>query len=183
MLKEYKSTYNLLENNVLLKLDLPEDKDFMQNVRSFQNEVKALEQKLGLSSKLVKNIYFISSELYQAVIHNGVFNKDVFVNNVKISFTDNKFYLLSQNLVEIKNIMRIQLKFDEVNSAFDAEDTHAELQLRYDYKLNAEPKSRGMVSVGVLELARRSLNRILYDFEKLDDNFAIFSIICTVDVE
>ncbi len=183
MLKDYKSTYNLLDNNVLLRLDLPEDKDFMQNVKSFQKEVKALEQELGISNKLVKNIYFISSELYQAVIHNGIFKKEAFVNNVKISFSGKKFYLLSQNLVEIKNISHIQLKFDEVNSAFDAEDTHAELQLRYDHKLNSDPKRRGMISVGVLELARRSLNPILYDFEKLDDIYAIFSIICTVDVD
>ncbi|NJO88754.1 MAG: hypothetical protein HC831_07155 [Chloroflexia bacterium] len=183
MLEEYKSTYHLLDNNVLLRLDLPEDKNFMQNVKSFQNELKALEQKLGISNKLIKNIYFISSELYQAVIHNGVFKKEVFVNNVKISFADKKFYLLSQNLVEIKHIPRIQLKFDEVNSAFDAEDTHAELQLRYDHKLNTDPKSKGMVSVGVLDLARRSLNRILYDFDKLDLNYAVFSIICTVDAD
>ncbi len=183
MQEEFKSTYKLLDNNVILGLDLPEDKDFMQNVKSFQNGIKDLEQKLGVSNKLVKNIYFISSELYQAVIHNGVFKKEIFVNNVKISFSEQKFYLLSQNLVEIKNIPRVQLKFDEVNSAFDAEDTHAELQLRYDHKLNMDPKSKGMVSVGVLDLARRSLNRILYDFEKLDDNYAVFSIICTVDAD
>lgn len=183
MQEEYKFAHELLNKSILFRLDLPEDKNFMTNLKSFQNEVKALEQKLKVDSKLIKNVYFISSELIQAVIHNGIFEKEVFVNNVKLSFFDNKFFLLSQNLVEVKNIPRIQLKFDEVNSAFNAQDTHAELQLRYNHKLKTDPKSRNMVSVGVLDLARRSLNKILYDFEMLDGTLAIFSIICTVNVD
>lgn len=183
MQKEYKSAYKLLNNNVLHSLDLPEDKNFMSQLRNFQSEVKLLESKLELDTKLAKNIYFIVSELVQAVMHNGVFIKEIFVNNVKVAFADNIIFLLSQNVVATENIPRIQLKFDEVNSAFDAEDTHAELQLRYDHKLKTKPRTRQMVSVGVLDLARRSFNKILYDFEIIDDSYAIFSIICSVNVE
>ena len=183
MQEEYKSVHNLLIDNVMLRLDLPEDKEFIRSLKNFQNELRALEQKLEISNKLSKNIYFISSELIQAVIHNGIFEKEMFVNNVKLSFTDGKFFLQSQNLIDLKNIPRVQLKFDEVNSAFEAEDTNAELQLRYNHKLKTDPKKKSMVSVGVLDLARRSLNKILYDFEKLNDTYAVFSIICTVDVD
>ena len=182
MQKEFKIVHEILENNPLLKLELPEDKNFIKNTKIFQDEIKALDQKLELSQKLIKNIYFISSELIQAVIHNGVFKNELFTNNIKLAYTDNKFYLLSQNLIEIKNIPRVQLKFDEVNSAFDAEDTQGELQLRYKHKLKSDPRSKGMVSVGVLDLARRSMNKIYYDFKELDDTIAVFSIICTVDV-
>jgi hypothetical protein len=183
MHEEYKIVYSQLIDNILLQLDLPEDKNFMQSLKNFQGQVKALEQELGINSKLTKNIYFISSELIQAVIHNGIFKQEVFVNNVKISYLNKKFFLLSQNLVEIKNIPRVQMKFDEVNSAFDAEDTHKELQLRYNHKLKTNPKSKSLVSVGVLDLARRSLNKILYNFEELDNTYAVFSIICTIDVD
>jgi len=183
MQEEFKSVHDLLQNNLLLQLELPEDKNFIERTKSFQDEIKKLDQKLELSSKLIKNIYFISSELIQATIHNGVFKNELFTNNIKLAYTDNKFYLLSQNLIDVKNIPRVQIKFDEVNSAFEAEDSKEELQLRYKYKLKNAPMIKSGISVGVLDLARRSLNKILYDFEVINDNFAVFSIICTVDVD
>jgi hypothetical protein len=132
---------------------------------------------------LIKNVYFISSELIQAVIHNGVFENSVFTNCVKLSYTDNKFFLISQNLIDIDNIPRVTMKFEEVNSAFDTEDHEEELQLRYKYKLKNTPLTKSGLSVGVLDLARRSLNKILYNFDKISDQHAIFTIICTVDVD
>lgn len=183
MEEEFKRTYELVEENLLLDLELPENEHFITETRKFQDDVKALEQKLKLNDRLIKNVYFISSELVQAVIHNGVFKKDLFVNCVKLAFSDNKFLLLSQNLVEIKNIPRIQIKFEEVNTAFDSPDSKEELQLRYKYKLKNTPMTKSGISVGVLDLARRSMNKILYDFKLIDDVYAIFSIICTVDVD
>ena len=183
MEEEFKKTFELAINNLLLKLDLPEDKNFIIRTKEFQDEIKELNQKLELSDKLIKNIYFISSELIQAVIHNGIFKSEIFTNGVKLGYTDNKFYLISQNLVEIKNIPRVQIKFEEVNSAFDAEDTQEELQLRYKYKLKNTPMTKSGISVGVLDLARRSLHKLLYNFENINGQYAIFSIICTVDVD
>jgi hypothetical protein len=43
------------------------------------------------------------------------------------------------------------------------------------------PLAKAGISVGVLDLARRSLNKLLYNFEKVDIKLSIFSIICTID--
>ena len=37
------------------------------------------------------------------------------------------------------------------------------------------------VKIGIIELARRLDNKILYNFEKVSDTHSAFSIICTVD--
>ena len=179
----FKKINELTENNLLLELKLPEDKGFMKQTKIFQDEIKTLDQKLELSEKLIKNIYFISSELIQAVIHNGVFKNELFTNCVKLSYTDNKFFLLSQNLIEIKNIPRVQFKFEEVNSAFDTKDSKEELQQRYTYKLKNAPMTKKGLSVGVLDLARRSLNKLHYNFRNINEKYAVFSIICTIDVD
>lgn len=180
---DYNIVYKKLENNLLQELDLPEDQHFIKDMNAFQTEIKHLNEKLDLSDKLIKKIHFLSSELIQAVIHNGVFQNDVFTNNVKLAYSDNKFYLMSQNLVEKINIPRLTKKFEEVNSAFDAKDHKEELQLRYKYKLKNKPMTKSGISVGVLDLARRSLNKLLYNFELATENLAVFSIICTIDVD
>lgn len=183
MQNDYTKALGLLESNLLLRLELPEDKHFIQKTKLFQDEIKHLDEKLELSDKLVKKIHFLSSELIQAVIHNGVFDNELFTNNVRLGYTDNKFYLMSQNLVPKDKIMKLTQKFEEVNSAFDADDHKEELQLRYKYKLKNTPMTKSGISVGVLDLARRSLNKLLYNFELASADLAVFSIICTIDVD
>ena len=178
----YKEVYDQISNNCLLELLLPEDKNFISKTREFQEQIKHLDEMVDVDDKYVRNIYFLSSEMIQAVIHNGVFNKDLFTNCVRIYFNNKKFYLLSQNLVNNDKIVHVKMKFDEVNSAFDSDNSEEELMLRYKYKMKNAPMTKAGISVGVLDLARRSLNKLLYDFEKVDDQASIFSIICTVDL-
>jgi hypothetical protein len=177
----YEQVYERISKVALLELLLPEDKNFIQKTKVFQDEIKKLDQMLEISEKHIRSIYFISSEMIQAVIHNGLFKKDVFVNNVKLFCADNKFYILSQNLVPNDKIPKIQLKFEEVNSAFDSENSEEELAIRYKYKMKTAPMTKAGISVGVLDLARRSLNKLLYNFDKIDNDTSVFSIICTID--
>ncbi|MFN8255826.1 MAG: DUF6272 family protein [Bacteroidales bacterium] len=179
--QEFKKVYDIANANILLELDLPEDKNFMTSTKVFFDAVKNLDEKFGINEKLTKNLYFISSELVQAVVHNGYFDNNLFTNCVKISRHNGKFYLLSQNLAPNNKIERINLKFMEVNSCFDASDSKEELQLRYKYKLKNTPMTKRGVSVGVLDLARRSMNKLLYDFKPVNREYSIFTIICTVD--
>ena len=181
MEEEFKSIYDNATNNVLFELFLPEDKNFITKTRQFLEEIKALDEKLEISDKLSKNIYFISSELIQAVVHNGVFSNDLFTNCIKICHYDNKFYLISQNLAPNSKLERINLKFMEVNSCFDSVNSKEELQTRYKYKLKNTPMTKRGVSVGVLDLARRSMNKLLYDFKKVNGEYSVFTIICTVE--
>jgi hypothetical protein len=181
--EEFKKVYDNAINNVLFELFLPEDKGFMTKTRVFLDEIKTLEQKLEISDKLSKNIYFIASEMIQAVVHNGIFSQEIFINTVKLCHFDNKFYLISQNLADNSKIERVNMKFMEVNSCFDAADTKEELQIRYKYKLKNTPMTKRGVSVGVLDLARRSMNKLLYNFNPKSREYSVFSIICTVENE
>lgn len=177
----FKAVYDKIRENILLELNLPEDKNFIQHTNKFQEQVKSLDKMVDINEKQIRNLYFISSEMIQAVIHNGIFNQDIFVNGIKLFYDNEKFFLLSQNLMNNEKIQRVQLKFDEVNSAFDSDNTEEELTIRYKYKLKNTPMGKAGVSVGVLDLARRSMNKLLYNFDKIDDQLSIFSIICTVD--
>jgi hypothetical protein len=177
----FKQVYERMNKENLFELYLPEDKNFIQKTKDFQDQIKKLDQMLNIDEKHIRTIYFISSEMVQAVIHNGIFNKEIFVNCIKLSFFDNKFYILSQNLVSNDKIIRVKMKFDEVNSAFDSENSEEELMLRYKYRLKNAPMAKAGISVGVLDLARRSLNKLLYNFEKMNEEISVFSIICTID--
>jgi hypothetical protein len=183
MMEEFKRVYEKARKHVLFELHLPEDKNFMGNTKIFFEKVKALDKEMKIGEKTPKNLYFLSSELVQAVVHNGVFNTELFENNVKLSFCDNKFYLISQNLTSSSKIERINTKFIEVNSCFDSEDTEEQLQIRIKYKIKNTPMTKRGVSVGVLDLARRSMNKLLYNFEAINSDYSIFTIICTVDID
>jgi hypothetical protein len=178
----FNQLYNTISKDCILELLLPEDKNFIQKTKEFQEDIKKFDQIMNIDEKHIRTIYFLSSEMVQAVIHNGLFNKDVFVNCIKLFFKDKRIYIMSQNLVNNDKIARIEMKFDEVNSAFDSENSEEELQLRYKYKLKNAPMARAGISVGVLDLARRSLNKLHYNFEKVNDDYYIFSIICTIDI-
>jgi hypothetical protein len=178
----YKQVYDAISKECVLELLLPEDKNFIQKTRDFQQQIKALDQMMNIDEKHIRTVYFLSTEMTQAVVHNGIFDKDVFVNCVKLFIKNNKLYLMSQNLVNHDKIGRIVMKFDEVNSAFDSDNTVEELNHRYKFKLKNAPMAKAGISVGVLDLARRSLNKLLYNFEVVGDNLSVFSIICTIDI-
>jgi hypothetical protein len=182
MESSYKQIYDTISKECILELLLPEDKNFIQKTREFQQKIKSLDQLVHIDEKHIRTVYFLSSEMIQAVIHNGIFNKDVFVNCVKLFINNGKIYLMSQNLVGNDKMARIRMKFDEVNSAFDSENSEEELNHRYKFKLKNAPMAKAGISVGVLDLARRSLNKLLYDFAPVGENLSVFSIICTIDI-
>jgi hypothetical protein len=180
---QFKEVYGKISKAMILELLLPEDIHFIQKTKSFQDQIKNLDQMLAIDEKHIRTIYFLSSEMIQAIVHNGLFNKDIFVNCMKLFHADNKFFLMSQNLVHNSKIPKIKLKFDEVNSAFDAENSEEELTLRYKHKLKTAPMTNVSISTGILDYARRSLNKLLYSFDKIDDEISVFTIICTIEVQ
>jgi|GEM_PF-2212169 hypothetical protein len=183
MIEEFNKVYEKACNHILFELHLPEDKNFMNKTKEFFEKVKALDKKMKIGEKTAKNLYFLSSELVQAVVHNGVFDTELFENNLKLSYFDNRYYLISQNLTPTSKIDRVNTKFIEVNSCFDSADTEEQLQIRIKYKIKNTPMTKRGVSVGVLDLARRSMNKLLYDFKAITADYSIFTIICTVDID
>ncbi len=183
MEKMFNQVFEKVNNTSLLELELPEDKNFIQKTKEFQDKVKNLDQMLQIDEKHIKTIYFLCSEMIQAVIHNGIFIPGKFVNCVKIACFDNKIYIMSRNMMSNDKINHVKIKFEEVNSAFDGDNSKEELALRYKYKMKNTPYSKTGISVGVLDLARRSMNKLLYQFKEIDPEFSVFSIICTIDIQ
>jgi hypothetical protein len=179
----FKQVYEAISKGILLELLLPEDKNFIQKTKEFQSKIEKLDEMMNIDKKHIRTIYFLSSEMMQAVVHNGLFDKDIFVNCVKLFRYENKIYLMSQNLVNNDKISKINIKFNEVNSAFDSENSEEELMEKYKLKLKHAPMTKAGISVGVLDLARRSLNKLLYNFDPVNDKISVFSIICKIDVD
>jgi hypothetical protein len=178
----FSQVYERVNNHSLLELELPEDKNFIQKTKEFQDGVKNLDQMLDINEKHIKTVYFLCSEMIQAVVHNGKFEPAKFVNRLKLACLDNRIYILSQNLIDNERINHVKIKFEEVNSAFDGDNSQEELALRYKFKMKNMPYSRAGISVGVLDLARRSMNKLLYDFKEIDNQHSVFSIICMIDI-
>ncbi|RLD61280.1 MAG: hypothetical protein DRI95_14395, partial [Bacteroidetes bacterium] len=72
-------------------------------------------------------------------------------------------------------------KLDEINLVFEADNSKELLRNMYKDKLKEAGLSEESVKIGIIDLARKLDNKILYNFEKFDNNYSVFSIICTVD--
>ena len=178
MEKEFEKTYAVVVKNTVFKLHIPEN-NYGKIRGAFQN----IEEQVGAittNRSLIRKSYFISMELIDNVIHYGFFN-GLYANNFILSHADKHFYFASGNLVEHTEIAFINQKLEEINAAFDREDSKAILKKMYKDKLLELGELDKIVKIGIIELARRLDSKILYRFENVNDKYSVFSIICSMD--
>ena len=170
---------NTVKNNVIFELKIPE-----KNTDKVRNNYDHLDKKIGkfISERIpFRKARFISIELIENVLRYGYFNNR-HSNYVAIAYKDNQLLLSSSNLVKNDEIYYIDNRLREINASFSETDPHKALRLMYRNKLARVGVSENDVKIGILELARRLDDKIYYRFEKVDDEYSIFTIICVINV-
>ncbi|MFP4555810.1 MAG: SiaB family protein kinase [Bacteroidales bacterium] len=135
----------------------------------------------GSFVKFKNKISFLMAECYQNVARHGKyafsevnlqeFNGAFYVRSIK-----DAFYIASVNSVNCNVIDSITKKLDKVNSL-----TPPELRLLQKEVLSQGKLSeRGGAGLGVIEMARRTGQKITYDFEQIDDEHSLFFIQLTI---
>jgi hypothetical protein len=96
---------------------------------------------------------------------------------VVYSKTDSGYTVTTGNVIETEKINDLKSKLDEINNL-----ESGEIRSVYRQMLSrAEFSSKGGAGLGLIEMAKKTGNKLDYDFIKLDDKFSYFILSKTVD--
>ena len=126
-------------------------------------------------SKMKKRASFLMAECFQNIVRHG---KNI--TNTEIDFVDEGFfltknwqgiyYITSGNLVEKRNINELERQLERVNSL-----NKDELKKLYrDVLENQEMSEKGGAGLGLIEMARKSGQKLDYRFKDFDEKSSFF---------
>jgi hypothetical protein len=81
-----------------------------------------------------------------------------------------KYFITTGNLIENENIDSLKSQIEQVNKLDENELKAYHRQVLVDGKIS----SKGGAGLGLIDMARKSGNKLLYAFEKVDDNYSYF---------
>ncbi len=125
------------------------------------------------SSATKKKVYFIMLESLQNITRHSDIKPQEKIDNSSffvIQRLVNDYYISSGNIVENKNIDSLKSKLSKVNS-LDKES----LKVYYKETLSqGDFSAKGGAGLGLIEMARKSGNKLAYDFKKINEDLSHF---------
>ena len=122
-------------------------------------------------SKMKKKASFLMAECFQNIVRHG--EKIKRLHSDGFFLTKNwggVYYITSGNLIEKNKIKNLQNQLEKVNSL-----SKEELKMLYREVLeNNEISDKGGAGLGLIEMARKSGQKLDYLFENKDDTFSYF---------
>ncbi len=135
---------------------------------------------IGESSKIQKRVYFIMVESLQNItrhVETSDSKASVEVKEVEgvpsffiIQRLNNEYIITSGNIIENTNVNELTSKLDKVNS-LDPESLK-----NYSKQIleTGELTNKGGAGLGLIEMARKSGNKLIFDFNPIDQNTSFF---------
>jgi hypothetical protein len=164
-----------IKNNAILEYKIRE-----RSKEQFGKMIAQVEEISGNhaeSKGVVRTIWFISIDLIQNVYKYGVFDQWLFTNNFTLSFAENEFGVMTQNIIKSTDIESVKNRIDSINACFGQENCAVLLNQKYKDKLQEHPMPKEGASLGLIDVARKSENLLLYKFEAIDAVHSVFSIL------
>jgi len=130
--------------------------------------------------KLRHKLSFLMIESFQNIIRYGdeptnkqfIYRKEMFV----VRNIGGTFYIGSVNLIENKKIKFVKGKLQEVNK-LDGEELN---QLYRKILTNNQFTQAGGAGLGFIEMARKTSQKLHFDFEKIDETYSYFYLLIKV---
>jgi len=122
---------------------------------------------------LKRKVYNVMVEGLQNITkHQADIDEDVENNNgVFVLKKENfKYFITTGNLIENENIAALTAQIEQVNRLDEDELKAYHRQVLVDGKIS----SKGGAGLGLIDMARKSGNKLLYAFEKVDDKYSYF---------
>lgn len=124
-----------------------------------------------------KRLFMFVLESLQNVSRHSGRNQYGEMSLVVYSKTDSGYTVTTGNVIETDKIDDLKTKLDEINKL-----NSGEIRNVYRNMLsNAEFSSKGGAGLGLIEMAKKTGNKLDYDFIKLDNNYSYFILSKTVD--
>ncbi|TAG52966.1 MAG: hypothetical protein EAZ27_11600 [Cytophagales bacterium] len=95
-------------------------------------------------------------------------NEGVFI----IGRDDYGYFLISGNFIGNENIEELEAKITEVNKL----DKNGLRELYMNKLVEGELKANSTAGLGLIDIARKSGNKLIYKFEKIDDSRSFYSL-------
>ncbi len=148
-------------------------KSFLQNLENYLKET-------GREPPIMRKIFNIAVEVAQNV---GFHTEQVetmpnFQHKITASIFEKECKILGSNLVKNEAIEKITKKIEDVNLYADNPE-----KLRDLYKSTlcfGSYLGRGQPNFRFIDIVRKTSNKLLYHFEKIDEEHSYFSVIATV---
>ena len=132
----------------------------------------------GEVPKTQKKVYFVMVESLQNITRHQDVNQ--IEENQAFFVIQNKngnYHLTSGNVIEQSRIGELKSQLDKINSL-----NPDELKEHYKYVLqNTGMSEKGGAGLGLIEMARRSGNKLIYDFNSINDKLSYFYFKSQVD--
>lgn len=127
---------------------------------------------LGDEMSVKKKVFNVMVESLQNIVRHadstgGKYREAVFL----IGMEKNNYVIASGNYMFKKHMAALKFKIDEVNG-LDREG----LKKRFKEVIkNGKISSKGGAGLGLIDMARKSGNKLEFDFQDIDEDFAFFS--------
>ena len=125
------------------------------------------------SSATKKKVYFIMLESLQNITRHRDVKAEKNKDNLSffvIQRLANDYYITSGNTVENKNIEALKSKLSKVNSL----DKDSLKEYYKETLSHGELSIKGGAGLGLIEMARKSGNKLAYDFKEINNDFSNF---------
>ena len=169
------------EDDIILSFRGDVTEDFMASV------FLIMESKLEGDSqqqRIRKKVNNILVECLQNVYHHmDEFTKDEEPDDQRSAIfivcrdSQNKYSIITGNHILNANVERLKSKIDKVNAM-----TREELKTYYQEALgSSELSAKGGAGLGMIEMARKSGNRIEYSFDPVNERMSFFSLVVKIN--
>jgi len=148
---------------------------FTQNITDgILSLTEANLDKVGEDSKIKKRVFTIMVEGLQNITRHQEIDEKALENNETgiflIQDINKRYYITTGNPILKKNISNLTEQINKINSL-----NPDELKQYYKTVLNDNVISdKGGAGLGLIEMARKSGNNLVYDFVNLSDNYSYF---------
>lgn len=148
---------------------------FTQNITdSILSLTESNLEKVGESNKIKKRVFTIMVEGLQNITrHQEVSDAETMTDEAGLFLMqdkDDRYFITTGNPIDKRNINKLTEQIDKINSL----DTD-ELKEFYKQVLNDNIISdKGGAGLGLIEMARKSGNKLAYDFVDLSENYSYF---------
>ncbi len=143
-------------------------------VEIVQNRLADIEPKLAIKKKVFSILIEILQNIYHHFEEVQIINKnedDIIMFVLARSETGN-YYINSGNYMSRSHVPALQRRIDETNAL-----SRDELKEKYRQVLNnGNLSDKGGAGLGIIDIARKSGNKLEYNFNHYNDNLSFFSL-------
>jgi hypothetical protein len=179
-----KYIYELHKTMLQRNLILVYEGEFTQEItKSVLSMAERNMDSIGEESNIKRKVFNVMVECLQNIVKHYEENEPLIDRNHSAIFIigkqQNEYIITSGNPVNLDKVDLLKAKLDQING-LDKEGLKA---LYKEIIKNNDLSEKGGAGLGFVDMARKSGQKLAYDFEKLNDTTAFFSLQTTISRE